>query len=171
MIRQFLGYRFIRIDKIDIRILSVFNILVIIPYLLDFISIDYKFIQVSKLLAGFFGLYVVIGTPLGLRFRNFNFVFLWLIPCLILLRFSQDYLNYWPLVSFIYYQIVRIIFWIKYKLEFIPLWVGKGGIDGRFSKLENRRSKYTDKKYMYVTFWGGIILMILTIICDGLRII
>ena len=171
MIRQFLGYRFIRIDKIDIVILSVFYILVIIPYLLNFISIDYKFIQVSQLLAGFFGLYAIIGTPLGLRFRNINFVLLWIIPCLIFLNYSHDYLNYWPIVSFIYYQIVRIIFWIIYKLEFIPLWVGRGRIDGRFSKLENRRSKYTDKKYMYLTFWGGIILMILTIVLDGLKII
>lgn len=143
----------------------------IIPYILNYMGFNVKTIQGVSIVSGFIGLYSVIATPLGLRFRNVLFGFYWLIGCLIFISFDQYFINFWPIVMFVYYQVIRISFWIIYKLEFLPLWVGKGSIDGRFSKLENRRSKSIDKKFMYVTFIGGITLMILTIILDGLKMI
>ena len=102
--------------------------------------------------------YMTISSPIGIRFKNFYFSIVWLTLCLIflLVNSSHTLLSTLPLLSFCYFQIVRMIYWLKFRREFIPLWV-TSTISLRFSKLENRTATNLDAAFMLVLFIFGLI--------------
>ncbi|GAA4758771.1 MULTISPECIES: hypothetical protein [Flavobacterium] len=97
---------------------------------------------------------VVIGmqtctTPFGLRFRNVYFSLIWFSLSLLFLINSYS-LCYIPLITFIAYHIIRLVFWFRYDRELIPFFLAKGGSFRYKSKIENKAGNKNDRNFTYI---------------------
>src|SRR5690606_34663737 len=96
-------------------------------------------------------------SPFGLRFRSVVFSLIWLVYTLIcFLEFTP--FTAMPLLIFLFYHILRWIFWLKYDMEFIPFEVTRRGYHRYVSKIEGRGGYKQDKIFMKILFWGGMII-------------
>lgn len=104
-----------------------------------------------------------ISSPFGLRFRNVYFSILWLILSLIFL-IANYFTALIPLLTFILYHIIRMIFWKKNKREFIPYETGKGQMYRYKSYFEGRYGDLKDKRYTKILLGIGILIILLCFI-------
>ena len=104
-----------------------------------------------------------ISSPFGLRFRNIYFSFIWLFFSSIFL-IKNNWLGYIPISTFILYHIIRIIFWKKYKREFIPYQTGRGAMFRHKSFFEGRSGSLEDKKFTKVLLFTGIMIILFYLI-------
>jgi hypothetical protein len=152
----------------DIIILSIFFASILIQH----------FVSQIKPSDGFFGLWIIsfiiyvgtINTPMGLRFRNIYFSTIWIVLCILFLANGTS-LSIIPLATLLLYHGLRLIFWNRYKKEFIPYEVGIGRLKlknvfkmnlTRFiSKIEGRGGYKEDRNFMkWLVRIGFILFMI-----------
>lgn len=151
-----LGYQLRKLDRNDLILLSILYSSMLIWYLLDAYQVYPQTFYCLNLIIPIIGGVVVICTPMGLRFKNVLFGILWFLAYVNLYMLSGNDYFFIPVFGFVYYQVIRTIYYTLYKREFIPLWIERGRlIQGRFSKLESRRSKSIDISTMYLLFIGG----------------
>lgn len=124
---------------------------------------------ITLIMSFFVGLQT-ISSPFGLRFRNIYFSLIWLLLSLILL-FDNYFISLIPLSTFILYHIIRILFWKKYKREFIPYQTGKGSMYRFKSTFEGKSGNLEDKKYTKILLGSGTLVIFLCFIqMIGLKI-
>lgn len=165
----YLKLEFRKLDKSDLLILLTFSICILIHFL--FIQYLPNFKHFSLLFIGIATWAITISTPFGLRFRNIYFFITWLILCLAFL-WAGTSISYLPFGSFALYQAFRIVFWIKYSKEFIPLTLIQAPLEfskrafslafeRTISKREGRGSYAEDRKFMKWLVRIGFLLFML----------
>jgi hypothetical protein len=102
----------------------------------------------------------VITTAFGLRFRNIYFSAIWLLLSIFFL-INGSSLSRMPILMFILYHILRLLFWKNYNKEFIPYTAVRGALLRYVSKTEGRGGYKEDRTYMKILlFFGFIIFMV-----------
>lgn len=91
--------------------------------------------------------YLIFTSPFGLRFRNIKFSVIWLLLSLLFLYENYPIAQI-PLQGFLLYHILRLIFWKRYKKEFIPYESGRGKLLRYVSKIEGRGGYKEDRFFM-----------------------
>jgi hypothetical protein len=114
---------------------------------------DFQFLFFTTSITGF----QTITSPLGVRFRSIYFSIIWLLCCLLLID-TSFWISLFPLCTFVLHHIFRYIFYLKYKQEFIPYFMGKGGVWSHYSKIEKRRGNKKDKTFSYIKLFLGILI-------------
>lgn len=156
------------IGKLEVRSLSVTDILWL--SLLCICTIVHLFLQYYCPCKDFgFRFFVVwftgfqtISSPIGLRFRSVYFSVIWIIFCMLLIDWNILYI-YVPLLTFLLYHILRLIFFKKYNREFIPYNVGRGVMWRHTSEIEKASSKLEDKPFSKALLSIGMIIILSTI--------
>jgi|SRR5690606_26255110 len=97
-------------------------------------------------------------SPIGVRFYNFWFTLIWGILCWISYLKTNNMFPLLPLLVFVAYQIMRIIYWSNYNREFIPVLFHYRGFELRFSKSQNRKADKIDGYFSLICFTIGMII-------------
>ncbi|WP_400262949.1 hypothetical protein ACFX5U_07700 [Sphingobacterium sp. SG20118] len=133
-----------KFDTWDIVILSIFTLAVVSYLVLDEYHSEKRF-QITYF-SSFAAAFLIFTTAFGLRFRNIKFSVIWLILSLMFLYENYPIAQI-PLLGFVSYHIVRLIFWKMYKKEFIPYELGRGGLFRYISKIEKKGGNKTDRLF------------------------
>jgi hypothetical protein len=145
-----LGYKFSIPEWDDYLILFILFVLINVP---DFFPSYYIEFLIPMLI-----FYATVSSTLGIKFSNFYFSLIWIILCWIFYLKNNTLFPLIPLLSFVTYQIVRIIYWKNYHRGFIPVWFHYGGFELRFSKSENRKADKLDGYFSLINFTAGLII-------------
>jgi hypothetical protein len=148
--------------KLELRKLDALDIVSIVSFsitiLLTIIFPEARPHFICGWVCTFVSYYLICTTSFGLRFRNVYFSIIWLILSLVFLNVMLYSIGWFPLAIFIFYHLIRVLFWRIHNREFIPQPVGRGGvIFRRKSKREGRAGIKADKIYMKVLLWGGLL--------------
>lgn len=170
------NHRKFTILNLEIRRFDFFDFLSILSFaislgVLFFLNnLDAKNYEIGLILISFSVFFLIVLTPFGLRFRNFYFSIIWLLFSISLL-ITKNPVSTIPIVIFLLYHIIRLIFWKNYNMEFIPYNVGistfkiknllKLDLSRYLSKIEGRGGYAEDKIYMTYFVWLGFILFLL----------
>jgi len=103
--------------------------------------------------------FFVLTTAFGLRFRNVYFSIVWLVLSLLFLIDNYSFSKI-PILTFMLYHSVRLIFWRKYHREFIPYELGRRKFLWYFSETEGRRGSKEDRKYSKILLFVGVLIII-----------
>lgn len=146
------------LDTLDILSLSIFLISIIINF---YASHRIPRLQlINAIIVGFSSWTLIVTGTFGIRFRKAYFSAMWFMFSIIIL-FQNYSVSYLPLLCFMHYQIFRLIFWNKYKREFIPFSVLKNGYYPFYSKAEGRSGTNKDKSTMKWIFRLGFVLFMI----------
>lgn len=148
-------------DNKDILILLVVAAIIILTsdWMLSELFHDKTTIHHIQLLSSFFLYMSIVNSPMGIRFRNFYFSSSWILLSTIFYVSSENKINFLPLLGFIFYQILRLIYWALYKQELIPNFISRSGFDFRFSKAVNRKADNSDFLFSMILFVLGMAIM------------
>lgn len=148
-----------KLDIFDLLWISIVSIIVIIHGLLR--VADFK-MTIYEIFVSFGFSYTIIATSFGIKFKNIIFSLIWIVLFSINLIISNDvFLASLPIVITGLYHLIRFSYWIKYKTEFIPLWMSRGGTWLRYSDSEEREANKNDKFFSFLMFFiGAFIIMI-----------
>lgn len=155
------------LDKIDIIILSLFLISIIVNIL---ILTSFK---ESSLISVFTITFIIVNFMLIessflLRFRSIFFSIIWFFLSLIFLITSNN-LGKIPFLTFLLFHILRIIFYYKYKREFIPYTAGRGKLYRYVCKIEGRGGYKEDRKFTKIFLFLGIIIILLCFLVETIK--
>lgn len=117
-----------------------------------------------QLLSSFFMYMSIVNSPMGIRFRNFYFSLSWILLSSIFYISSENKITFLPLLGFIFYQILRLIYWALYNQELIPNFISRTGFDFRFSKAVNRKADNSDFIFSLLLFILGMAIMVIYMI-------
>lgn len=157
------------IGKLEVRKFIISDYLYIIAF---FVSVLYYFyvreykpkdIIVTSLFISWFVGFQTISSPFGLRFRNIYFSIIWLLLSSVFL-IGNNYFGFVPILTFVLYHIIRIIFWRKHSREFISYQIGKGAIFRHRSFFEGRSGNNKDKLYTKILLLIGISIIMFSLI-------
>lgn len=153
-------------DNKDILILVVAAAIVILTsdWMISELIHDRSTIHHIQLLSSFVLYMSIVNSPMGIRFRNFYFSLSWILLSSIFYLSSENKITLLPLLGFIFYQIVRIIYWALYKQELIPNFISRSGFDFRFSKAVNRKADNSDFLFSMLLFVLGMAIMVIYMI-------
>ncbi|WP_298144266.1 hypothetical protein [Flavobacterium sp.] len=155
------------IAQLEIRKLITSDLLYILVFFLALVyyfSIpSYKPKDAEKVSAyiAFGASFLTIFCPFGLRFRNIYFSLIWLVLCTAHLVGAEAFAEV-PILCFLAYHSVRLLFWKIYKREFIPYEVGEGSMTRYISFFEGRGGNKQDKTFTFILLILGISIMILS---------
>lgn len=125
---------------------------------------DKSSIHHIQLLSSFILYMSIVNSPMGIRFRNFYFSLSWILLSSIFYISSENKITILPLLGFIIYQILRLIYWAIYNQELIPNFISRSGFDFRFSKAVNRKADNSDFLFSMVLFVLGMATMVIYMI-------
>ncbi len=128
-----------------------------------FIS-DKSTISLVQLLSSFVLFMSIVNSPMGIRFRNFYFSLIWVLLATFFYMSSENKITFLPLLGFIIYQILRMIYWALYNQELIPNFISRSGFDFRFSKAVNRKADNSDFLFSMLLFLFGMAVMVIYMI-------
>jgi|SRR5690606_7552702 len=148
-----LGHKISNLKWDDYLILFIFFILIILPEYFPNYYIEF-------LVPWIIG-WATINSPLGIKFSNFFFSIAWLILCWIFYLKNSTFFPLLPILGYINYQIIRGIYWLNYKREFIPVFFHNSGFELRYSKSENRRADKHDGYFSLINFTTGLIIFVI----------
>ena len=143
------------LNRVDILWLSIYTILISLTLYLK--APNNKNYFAAELITVSFCTGMIILSPFGLRLRSVYFSSIWFLLSL-LFTFNNLSIVWIPILDFLVYHVIRIIFWKKYDREFIPFTVGRGALYRYVSKIENRGGSIKDKNYMKLLIVLGVIL-------------
>nr|WP_314838587.1 hypothetical protein [uncultured Flavobacterium sp.] len=155
--------------NLEIRKFLASDYLYIIAF---FVSVSYYFYVIEykpedKFATSLFISWIVgfqtISSPFGLRFRNIYFSVIWLLLSSIFL-IGNNYFGFVPILTFVLYHILRMIFWSKHNREFIPYQTGKGAMFRHRSFFEGRSGNNKDKLYTKILLLIGISIIMFSLI-------
>lgn len=154
-----IGFKRQKLDILDWIWICIIVILIIIHGVLKVLELSTSIYE-GIISYGFS--YLIIATSLGLKFKNILFALIWILLFSINLVISNNvFLASLPIAITGLYHVIRLIYWIKYKIEFIPLWMMRGGTFLRYSDSENRKANKNDREFSYSMFFiGSLIIMI-----------
>lgn len=146
-----------KFDTWDIVILSIFALAVISYLVLDEYHSQQKF-QITYF-SSYAAAFLIFTTAFGIRFRNIKFSVIWLILSLMFLYGNYPVAQI-PLLGFVSYHIIRIIFWKIYKKEFIPYQLSRGGLFRYISKIEKKGGNKMDRFFTKILMAIGYVIFI-----------
>lgn len=156
------------IGQLEIRKLITSDLLYILVFFLavvyqfSFPSYKQKDADLVSIFISFGAAFLTIFCPFGLRFRNIYFSIIWLVLCFVHLV-GAKVMTEIPILCFVAYHCVRLIFWKIYKREFIPYEVGEGSITRYISFFESRGGNKQDKIFTIILLILGISIMIFSV--------
>ena len=149
----------------DWLILIVFYVLTLAPFIAG--HFDWKIENYSffVFLTGFAPIYATHSTALGLKFRNIYFSICWILMIALNGILYNEIIPIWisMLVSFGFYNILRLLFKKISKVEPIPIFVGYG-TSLNFNKTENRMENKRDGLFTALSFICGLTMSIFALI-------
>lgn len=153
-------------DNKDILILVVAAAIVILTSdrMLSELFHDRSTIHHIQLISSFVLYMSIVNSPMGIRFRNFYFSLSWILLSSIFYLSSENKITFLPLLGFIIYQILRLIYWALYNRELIPNFISRSGFDFRFSKAVNRKADNSDFLFSMLLFVLAIAIMVIYMI-------
>ncbi|MHC1774295.1 MAG: hypothetical protein AB9834_02660 [Lentimicrobium sp.] len=149
----------------DWLILIVFYFLTVAPFIAEHFDWGSKNYLLVVFFTGFFPVYATHSTSLGLRFRNIYFSLFWTLMILLNGILYNEILPIWisMLVSFGFYNILRLFFKARNKEDPIPIFVGYG-TSLNFNKTENRMENKRDGLFTALSFICGLTISIFALI-------
>ncbi|MVN23471.1 hypothetical protein GO621_18260 [Mucilaginibacter sp. HMF7410] len=153
------------IGKLEVRRFTVADIIILSTFA-SAVLIQHYLLNNKPLKTGYglFAISFVVGvqtasSPLGLRFRSIYFSLVWLACCLFF-SLNPYSLAKLPLLTFLAYHVIRLVFWKSHDREFIPFEAGRGRLFRHFSKTEGRVGGTKDKYFMKVLMITCFIILI-----------
>jgi len=143
-----------RLDGLDILLLLLYAALVALTYSLKTQLRSYFLLE---LITCTFCTELIILLPIGLRLRSVYFSMVWLLLSL-LFMFNIHSIAWIPILDFLLYHMIRLVFWTKYDREFIPFIAGRGSLHRHISKIEHMGGSSIDKGYMKLLVTLGVIV-------------
>lgn len=138
----------------------------ILPLILGLFDWRQKNYFVIVYFSGFIPIFSTHSTSIGLRFRNKYFSILWILMILLNgLLYSQIVKLWIPMIfSFIFYNLLRLIFKAINKEDPIHLFVvpGWGGLKN--NEIEKRTENKKDLLFTLISFFCGMFLSVLVLI-------
>lgn len=144
-----------RLNWSDILWLSIFSFLIFWTFYLKNQNDGHYF--AFELITSGFCTYLIILSPLGLKFRSVYYSLLWM-GMSIVFAFAPHSIAWIPVMDFTLYHVIRLMFWKKYNSEFIPFSVGRGELYRYTSYIENRSGTFADKMFMKLLIWLGVLI-------------
>jgi len=156
----------------DITSLCIFAVLIVLDYALNFIPLSaHNNVEMNKslfeMIISFLLIFIVAGWPFCIRFRNISFSIVWIVLSFLYYLIDKRPLTYTPLSLFFFYHLIRLVFFIIYKREFIPCSIGRGVNIPYFSKIDNRQSEKEDSVFMWIYFFLSLFSFFAFIILFG----
>ncbi|NVN94490.1 MAG: hypothetical protein HXX18_04300 [Bacteroidetes bacterium] len=143
----------------DWLILVTFYILTLAPFIAGHFDWGIKNYFMLAFFAGFLPIYTTHSTSIGLRFRNKYFSALWILMIGLNGLLYNDIVPIWVsmIVSFLFYNLLRLLFKSINKEDPIPVFVGPGcGLN--FNKIQNRIENKRDGLFTIISFICGLII-------------
>lgn len=107
----------------------------------------------------------LLGMPIVLRFRSFYFSLCWLALCIIIPVIYRNGFAYLPLLLFLLFHILRLIFWKLYDREFIPFRLDRGimipKLSRYVSKIEGTGGFKEDKLFTRIFLIIGYLIFLI----------
>ena len=152
------------IKKKDWLIIIAFISITIIPLIFGLFEWGQKNYIIIVFFAGFIPIFSTHSTSLGLRFRNKYFSALWILMIALNGLFYHKIVHLWisMIVSFIFYNLLRLLFKSINQEDPIPIFVGPG-TRLNYNKIENRMENKRDGLFTLISFFCGLFLSILTL--------
>ena len=150
--KEFLGLTLSGLKAGDIFILILLCLLLFFPILfLHEQRYDTTWVIINSI--GYFFPWFI-----SIRFKNIMFSVLWLCTISVYYYFSTSLGAILPILSFAYYHILRLIFWINYKSYFVPS--GYSRYTGFFQYTKGYRTVPSEevKIFTFLLYMGGIVL-------------
>jgi hypothetical protein len=162
--------RIIKLTKVEIKnkdwliIIAVF-IVTLAPLIIGFFDWGKKNYFLIVFFAGFLPIYATHTTSLGLRFRNKKFSVLWISMILLNGLLYHKVINVWiaMVVSYAFYNLLRLLFLKLSKQDPIPLFIGPG-TSLNFNNIENRMENKRDGLFSIISFFCGLLLTLTLVI-------
>lgn len=145
-------------DTADLVILSVFCVSIFIHlFFLNFYHFK-KGIITTYFMIGLSAGMSTIATTMVTRFRSVYFSSIWLLLSIVFVNpaFSMTWI---PLLTFLFYHLLRLLFWARYNREFIPFEKSVNSYLPWISKREGRAGDREDKLFTLILFWLGFIVV------------
>ena len=142
----------------DIAIIGLYTLTVSLQLILYFLSIHKFSNGLLFLIAGIVCMFTVT-TPFGIRFRSVYFSLIWFVASALLVL-NRVTISHVPLYCFLLYHGIRLVFWYKYNMEFIPYQITRGKMWRYVSKIEGRGGRKEGKFFMLIlAFLGFCVFM------------
>ena len=156
-----IGYINRKLDHKDIFLILLYFLLFIFLVVSQLIA-NPNLKKYATFISAFLPLFVVHTSPLPVRFKSYKFSLSWLLISLAIGSYSFYMTNILliPLISFVAYHLLRIIYLQFYNREPISLLIGPGMRD-EYSKLENRFSDKKDWLFTMISFFIGMSILLL----------
>lgn len=147
------------IKKKDWLIIIAFILITIIPLIFGLFKWGQDNYSLIVFFAGFIPIFSTHSTPIGLRFRNKYFSAIWILIIALNGLLYHKIVHLWisMIVSFIFYNLLRLLFKSINKEDPIPIFV-KPGTKLDYNKIENRMENKTDGLFTMISFFCGLFL-------------
>ncbi|WP_269236399.1 hypothetical protein [Flavobacterium flavigenum] len=157
------------IGKLEVRKLILSDLLYLFLYIIAIFYYIYiiKYKPEDKFASSFIISWIIglltISSPFGLRFRNIYFSIIWLLLSIAFL-INATFIAIIPLLTFLQYHIIRLIFWKIHRREFIPYELGRGAMFRYKSYFEQKSGDIKDKRFTKILLSTGILIIFFCLI-------
>ena len=158
-----------KLDLNDIVSLSIFFALDIGRLCLNIFSQAEKYKFFYDVGFAFLMIFIMVSS-FAARFSSLYFSTCWFLLSVLYVVEGDRALSYVSLLLFLLYHIVRLLFMLRYKMEFVPPEATKGRFISVYSELEDRSSDNRDNTYMKMIIWGATFILCSCIMLSGKKV-